>query len=77
MKKDCWTVLWYFSITVEFGTWRTYLKLCIERDAIAHQRGTWKSYLKLCKERDAIAHQRGERDAIAHQRGCKIARTNF
>jgi len=56
MKKDCWTVLWYFSITVEFGTWRTYLKLCIERDAIAHQRG----------ERDAIAHQRG----LRHRRQC-------
>ena len=36
-------VLWYFSIMVEYGTWKTYLKLCKERDAIAHQRGDYRS----------------------------------
>jgi REP element-mobilizing transposase RayT len=36
-------VLWYFSIMVEYGTWKTYLKLCKERDAIAHQRGDYPS----------------------------------
>jgi hypothetical protein len=68
MKKDCWTVLWYFSIMVEFGTWKSYLKLCKERDAIAHQRG----------ERDAIAHQRGVTpQAAMPTKSGKIARTNF
>ncbi|HLW31815.1 MAG TPA: hypothetical protein VKX40_06110 [Aequorivita sp.] len=22
MKKDCWRVLWYFSIMVELGNWK-------------------------------------------------------
>jgi|26BtaG_2_1085354.scaffolds.fasta_scaffold00014_14 hypothetical protein len=39
MKKDCWMVLWYFSIMVESGFRKGKKEFGMERNAIAHQRG--------------------------------------